>query len=183
MEAVRHLLRGRLFSGIVIAVGALAVLVAAAPPGPSSVVAIGEPSTYTGPPAQRDERDRALPSCPAPADAPATRVTLDARQAAQRFVVAWAAGSAPAMIRLAEPTFRGRTEGLALVSGGPGRDAKIVSVGGIGHDPLAVPLGERCGPQSLTLMRIVGFRRRATGSVTHLYMVWRPDGSRVWALR
>lgn len=174
---------GRLLSGGAVATCALAVLVLAAPPGPTSVVAIGEPSTYTGP-SQRDERDRALPSCPAPSAVPAATVTKQARQVASRFVAAWAAGAGAVMVELAEPTFRGRTRGLALVSGGPVANAKAaVSVSGIGHDPLAGPLGERCGPLALTLMRIVGFRQAATGSVARVYVVWRPDGSRVWALR
>ncbi len=181
MEAVRHLLSTRLLSGVAVATAALAVLVLAAPPGPASVVAIGEPSTYTGP-AHRDERDRALPSCPAPSDVSAATVSLGARRVAERFVAAWASGVDLAMLHLSEPTFHGRAQGLALVSGGPGTDAKV-RVSGMGHDPLAGPLGERCGPQALTLMRIVGFRPTATASVTRLYVVWRPGGSRVWALR
>jgi len=181
VEAVRHLLSTRLLSGVAVATAALAVLVLAAPPRPASVVAIGEPSTYTGP-AHRDERDRALPSCPAPSDVSAATVSLGARRVAERFVAAWASGVDLAMLHLSEPTFHGRAQGLALVSGGPGTDAKV-RVSGMGHDPLAGPLGERCGPQALTLMRIVGFRPTATASVTRLYVVWRPGGSRVWALR
>jgi hypothetical protein len=55
---------------------------------------------------------------------------------------------------------------------------------GIGHDPLAGPLGRRCGPQALTLMRVVQLRGTSVSrSTLQVYVVWRPDGSRVWALR
>ncbi len=182
MEAVRHLLSARLLSGIVVAAAALAVLVLAAPPGPASVVAIGEPSTYTAP-SSRDDRDRAFPACPAPSDVPAATVTLDARRVAHRFAGAWSAGSAEGMVGLSDPVFRGRARGLSLVAGGPGSAARARVVG-IGHDPLAGPLGRRCGPQALTLMRVVQLRGTSVSrSTLQVYVVWRPDGSRVWALR
>jgi hypothetical protein len=57
-------------------------------------------------------------------------------------------------------------------------------VTGMGHDPLAGPVGGRCGPAALALMRVVDVRRvSAPLSVLHLYVVWRSNGSRVWALR
>ena len=182
VEAVRHLLSARLLSGIVVAAAALAVLVLAAPPGPASVVAIGEPSTYTAPSSARRPRPR-VPGLPGAVGRPGRHCHPDARRVAHRFAGAWSAGSAEGMVGLSDPVFRGRARGLSLVAGGPGSAARARVVG-IGHDPLAGPLGRRCGPQALTLMRVVQLRGTSVSrSTLQVYVVWRPDGSRVWALR
>jgi hypothetical protein len=173
---------GRLLAGIAIAAAAMAVLIAAAPPGPAAVVAIGEPSTYTGP-ALRDDRDRALPACPGPAHIAAPLVTARAGATAERFIAAWAAGDAAALRALADPVFRGRAGNLSLHPGGPGAGAEM-RVTGMGHDDLAAPIGERCGSAALALMRVADVRRVSTPlSVVHVYVVWRSNGPQVWALR
>jgi hypothetical protein len=173
---------GRLLTGAAIAAAALTVLVAAAPPAPPSVIAAGVSSTYIGP-AVRDDRDRALPACPGPARVAAPVVTARAGATAERFVAAWAAGDGVALRTLADPVFRGRAWNIGLHPGGPGTGAEM-RVTGMGHDPLAAPVGERCGPAALALMRVVDVRRvSAPLSVLHLYVVWRSNGSQVWALR
>jgi hypothetical protein len=173
---------GRLLAGIVIAAGALAVLVAAAPPAPSSVVAVGEPSTYAGP-GLRDDRQPPLPACPGPAEVAAPLVTARAGATAERFLAAWQAGDGGRLVALSDPVFRDRARGLAFAPGGPGKGAEVRVVG-MGHDDLAVPIGQRCGASALALMRIVDVRRVSTPlSVIHLYVVWRSNGSQVWGLR
>ena len=181
MEAVRHLLSARLLSGIAVAAAALAVLVLAAPPGPASVVAIGEPSTYTGP-ALRDDRDRALPSCPTPDAVPASVVDGAAEKTALLFARAWTAGDVDALVGLADPVFSGHAASLRL--GGSLGDHPRIAVSGMGHDDLAGPIGARCGADALRLMRVASVRARTPEAApVHIYTVWRAGSSRVWAVR
>jgi hypothetical protein len=176
------LLNGRLLAGVAIAASALAVLVAAAPPGPSPVVAVGQPSTSAAA-VVRDDRDRALPACPGAAHVSPHLVSTRAGTAAERFVDAWAWGDRARLQSLADPVYRGRATILAVRPGGPGVGAEL-QVLGMGHDPLAGPIGQRCGAAALALMRIVAVRGASPPqSVVHVYVVWRSTGSRVWALR
>ena len=112
MEAIRHVLTPRLLSGVAVAAVALAVLVLAAPPGPTSVVAIGEPSTYTGP-LLRDDRDRALPACPIPEVVPSAVVDGAAEKTALLFPVDAVATGQPAAPAIdAEVKATGRTRDI-----------------------------------------------------------------------
>lgn len=180
MEAVRHLLSARLLSGVAVATAALAVLVLAAPPGPA-VVAIGEPSTYTGP-ALRDDRDRALPSCPTPEAVPASVIDAAAEKTALLFARAWTAGDVDALVGLADPVFSGHAASLRL--GGSLGGHPRIAVSGMGHDDLAGPIGARCGADALRQMRVASVRARTPGAApVHIYTVWRAGSSRVWAVR
>ena len=181
MEAVRHVLTPRLLSGVAVATVALAVLVLAAPPGPRSVVAIGEPSTYTGP-LLRDDRDRALPACPIPEVVPSAVVDGAAEKTALLFARAWTAGDVDSLVNLADPVFSGHAAALQL--GGSLGQRPRIAVSGMGHDELAGPIGERCGADALRLMRVAAVRPRTAGAATvHIYTVWREGSSRVWAVR
>ena len=181
MEAIRHLLTARFLSGVAVAVCALAVLVLAAPPGPARVVAIGEPSTYTGP-ALRDDRDRALPACPEPDSASAATIDAGSRKTALLFARAWTVGDVDSLVSLADTGFTHHAASLQL--GGSLGTRPRIAVAGMGHDPLAGPVGARCGAEALRLMRIAFVRARRPGAApVHLYMVWRNEGSHIWAVR
>jgi hypothetical protein len=181
VEAVRHVLTGRVLSGVAVAAGALAVLVLAAPPGPASVVAIGEPSTYTGP-ALRDDRDRALPACPAPAAVRAATVDAAARKTALLFARAWTTGDVDSLVGLADSGFTHHAASLQL-GGSLGMRPRI-AVSGMVDDELAAAVAARCGVEALSLMRIAAVRARTPGAApVHLYTVWRVGSSRVWAVR
>jgi hypothetical protein len=180
METVRNLL-----TGSAIAAAAMAIVVAAAQPAPSSVaqgvVGVGEPSSFAGR-ASGEPTTSALPACPK-AVVPG-QVSAFARPgaAALAFVAAWGRSDQLTMNVLADPIFRVRAAALATTGGGPGADVHMQRVGSLGHDPLAAPIAHRCGPQALTLMRIVTLT--APGyTPLHVYLVRRQLGYRVWALR
>jgi hypothetical protein len=173
-----------MLSGVVVAVAALAVLVLAAPPGPSSVVAIGEPSTYTGPPptSSGNGGQPEFPGCPFPVDVRTATVNSSAAKTAALFAHAWTSGDAKALIHLSDQTFAERAANLQLGSG-LGRDPRI-AVAGIRHSALAKTIAGRCGPDALKAVRIATVRARTPGAApVHLYIVWRGGPSRVWAVR
>lgn len=171
-----------MLSGVVVAVGALAVLVLAAPPGPSSVVAIGEPSTYTGQQSVTDGAQPAFPGCPSTVEARGAVVDTSARRTAARFAEAWTTGNARALIHLSDPTFARRASDLQL-GGSLGRRPRI-AVSGLGSGAVADRIVERCGPAALDAVRIATVRARRPGAApVHVYLVWRGGPSRVWAVR
>jgi hypothetical protein len=144
-------------------------------------VAIGEPSTYTGP-LLRDDRDRALPACPIPEVVPSAVVDGAAETTALLFARAWTAGDVDSLVNLADPVFSGHAAALQL--GGSLGQRPRIAVSGMGHDELAGPIGERCGADALRLMRVAAVRPRTAGAATvHIYTVWREGSSRVWAVR
>jgi hypothetical protein len=164
--------------GASFAVGALALL-AVAPGGsitPRSQAAAPPPAAATG--------ARVVGRCPA--EGPLRLARPQQRPAAQlaaiRFASAWWGGSGAAAVEHADVGFR--AEVSALAEGYPNRSWSVLArVASLGHGDDAREIAHLCGPEVVAATVAVDVRKSSRSTTTRLYLLHRPKGYFVWAIR
>ena len=124
--------------------------------------------------------------CPAhgPLATPQGPEAAMAGETALAFVSSWWQHWPKAAVALSDPGFRDTARRLATGPRQPPPGVTIVRITGIGHDPAAPGLALHCGEDLLPAVRIVTVRVLHGGTITAgIYLVRRPSGYLVWAVR
>jgi hypothetical protein len=165
--------------GMCFAVAALALL-ALAPGGPVS----SRSQAAAGPFQATAGAPRVVGRCPAegslrearPAERPRAQL------AAIRFASAWWGGSGAAAVEYADVGFRAEASSLAqgYLREGWSVQARVVP---LGHGDDAREIAHLCGSAVVAATVAVDVRRSGKLTVTRVYLVHRPKGYLVWAIR
>ena len=102
--------------------------------------------------------------------------------AAIRFSEAWWGGSGAAAVEHADAGFR--AEASSLAEGNLGHQFSVSArPTALGHGEDASEIAHLCGPEVLVATVAVDVRRSDRPNITRLYMIHRPTGYFVWAIR
>jgi hypothetical protein len=162
--------------GVAVAAAAMVLVVAAGRTGrqPAAAADGGVPVAA----------DRVVGRCPA--DGPLAPVAADDRGGAARVAVRFTRavwqGEGGQAVALADGNFR--REASSLAEGNIGsRVGVLARVVSLGHGEDAREIAHLCGTDVLPSVVVTEVRRVGTTSGSLLYLVHRPDGFRVWAIR
>ena len=163
-------MRGRLAFGMAVAVCALAVVIASAGRTPAAEAL---PACPTATPQQGDTVAHAAVSVDRPADSTAAA-----------FVQAWWSGESSLAQTLSDPIFRRQAGAMArsALRMNTGDASAGVHVAGLGAGRLATDVRQACGEGALRAMR-TAVTMSPGGRSVRLFLVLRPTGYVVWAVR
>src|SRR3954451_226628 len=165
--------------GASFAVAALGLL-AVAPGGPIT----SRSQAANAPVPAQAAGDRVIGRCPAegPLRAAKPSERPSAQLAAIRFASAWWGGSGAAAVEHADAGFR--AEASALAEGYPNRSWSVLAkVAPLGHGDDAREIAHLCAPDVVAATIAVDVRKSGRSTPTRLYLLHRPAGYLVWAIR
>lgn len=103
---------------------------------------------------------------------------------ARAFVSAWWQHEPKAAVAVSDPVFRQAARRLATGPRRPQPGVRVVRVTGLAHDPAGPGLALHCGKPVLESARIAVVRVLHGSTITAgIYLIRRPGGYRVWAVR